>query len=79
MLPRFKKVDLGKTEDSKKVAVQKNFGRLAVVGDEHSEPYYHMGKLMKHNFSESYRLSEGNDKSRLFLYHDLTMLLVEFP
>ena len=73
----FKKVDIGKTDKTKRIAVERHEGKLAIVEDFHEKPTCLVG-ILRHN-GGNYLLKPVESSTKCLAYQDLTMLLVEFP
>ena len=75
----FEEIDIGKTDKTKRKAIESNKGRLAVVGDEHYEPFHPIGMLRNGDAGVYFLDPAGEGSIRRLHYHDLTKLLVGFP
>ena len=45
----FKEVDIGNSDKTKRETLEKNEGKLAIVGDNHHLPFYPVGRLRKYD------------------------------
>ncbi|MBU2053235.1 MAG: hypothetical protein KJ721_03255 [Nanoarchaeota archaeon] len=75
----YKIVDIGKTDKTKRIAVESHEGKLAVVKDDHQEGYCPTGILEIGDRDVYWLKTVGEGSDRRLHYHDLITLLVSFP